>query len=292
MAKSVSVERIAPSELNIDHQYQRPLVEDHVRKIVREFNRDFIGVLIVAKRDSGTHYVLDGQHRLEAINRMGLTSPIPCLVYQGLAVAEEADIFSSQQNSKRIHPIDFFKARCFAGDPVTTAIAGILTEFDLEMAISRGSNSVGCPGELEKIYGEVGKSGLERVLKLSTSVYHDDRHALPRTVIGGVHAFLIRYGKLVDDDRFIDVISRVPKGQIDSTAMSMRQFLTDRGSVLYGRTFHHFYNGKMRGVNRLPDWDDVTRELYPATAASREAVKRERGGEAMVAVRPLREATA
>lgn len=293
MAKRMELRQIGANELVVDHQYQRPLNENHVEKLQRSFNRDFMGAFIVSERSDGTFYVLDGQHRLEAFRRLhgaDTKATLPCMVYTDLSMGDEADIFTSQQASQRIHPVDYFKARCFSGDPSALSVASALAEYGLTMRIDKSPTSVSCPHLITDIYEKSGRDWLRRVLRLTTGIYTDDRHAVPASIIGGVHTFLLRYGESVDEDRFVDILRSIPKSKIDSTAASMAQFIHERSYLLYGRAFLHFYNGKMRGTKRLPDWDRMVGPTTKDEIPDVKRTQRDQGG--VVAMRPVREATA
>src|SRR6188768_1794001 len=191
----IGVQMLRPEELKIDRDYQRPIDNKHVLRILRDFSKLDIGVLTVSWRETGDFYVLDGQHRREALLRMGLGDrPVPCLVYVGLSIGEEAEIFSAQAKSKRIHPVDLFKARCFAGDSVALGIKAITDEFGYSIENQGRPDCIQGPATLERIYRIDGAERLYETLSIVSRIYTDDRHSVPVAIIGGVNAFLERYG--------------------------------------------------------------------------------------------------
>src|SRR6478736_4641158 len=252
----LGIQMLNPGDLKIDRDYQRPLNESHVKRLMKGFSVMDVGLLTVSWRDDGLFYVLDGQHRREALVRLGMGDrPFPCLVYVGLTPHQEAELFTSQARAMRIHPVDLFRARVYAGDPVSKDVDRITTDAGYKIALGGKPIHIQGPKCLIDIYEEHGREQLIEVLDLVSQIYADDRHSVPTFVIGGVNAFLVRYGKSYDRARFIDVLSRVPKGKIDQTANSMKGFIKDKGVAIYGRAFLHLYNGKLR-TGRLPDWED------------------------------------
>jgi hypothetical protein len=96
-------EWIVANDIRVDTQYQRPINIAHVRKIANEFDERAFGVILVSERADGSVYVIDGQHRLAAVKSMGRGgSEIPCHVYRGLSVGDEALIFHMQTQRNQI----------------------------------------------------------------------------------------------------------------------------------------------------------------------------------------------
>ena len=60
-----------PLERIVTEQYQRILNMKNVAGIVKNFDPAKLGVLVVSHRTDGTYAVLDGQHRLTALRRLG-----------------------------------------------------------------------------------------------------------------------------------------------------------------------------------------------------------------------------
>src|ERR1700733_1165898 len=74
----------------IDEQefgYQRPISESRVESLVENFDAGEARDIYVSEREDGTRWVLDGQHTLEALKRVGLKKR-SCRVFRGLSVAQ------------------------------------------------------------------------------------------------------------------------------------------------------------------------------------------------------------
>src|SRR5947207_2595614 len=74
----------APGELAVDASYQRGLEDtrsrDLIKRIAAHWNWDLCQPLVVARRQGGALYVIDGQHRLEAARQRGDIAQLPCVV--------------------------------------------------------------------------------------------------------------------------------------------------------------------------------------------------------------------
>ena len=77
--------------------YQRVLRESNVKKIVSGFDPIGLQHLSISFRD-GEYYVFDGQHRLEALKRLGIEE-VECIIHYGMSYEDEAkawDYFNKQ----------------------------------------------------------------------------------------------------------------------------------------------------------------------------------------------------
>lgn len=272
---NLKVEMLRPTQIQVDRQYQRPLHRDHVTKIMRSFDPLAIGTVTVSQRDDGSYWVIDGQHRLAALIEMGRGDrPIPCVVYTGLSVGQEADKFFMQSRVRRIHPIDLFKARLFAGDPVAMGINKVVTGAGFKVeAGGKSDTHIQAPATLELIYTIHGPERLAEVLGMVGNIWSGQKRSVPQYIISGINAAITRYPR-IDRDRLVRVLRETPAEDMERTAKAMRRFTNDRGATIYGRTMIHFYNKGLR--QKLPDWDTTLEQvnaenLAKATEASAEA---------------------
>ena len=84
-----------PLERIVTEQYQRILNMKNVAGIVKNFDPAKLGVLVVSHRADGTYAVLDGQHRLAALRRLGYDAA-NCIVLEGMTIRQEADYFAGR----------------------------------------------------------------------------------------------------------------------------------------------------------------------------------------------------
>lgn len=140
------VRRLPLSSLVIDPEYQRPEAPRWVNYLVDNWRPRAAGMLRVSARPNGKFAVMSGQHRVRAMERLGITH-WDCEVFSGLSVKEEADIF---HNSKQrgMHKLDEFRAALKAEDPEAVAIfeavtaAGYTIAFEAKNSKSGGISAV------------------------------------------------------------------------------------------------------------------------------------------------------
>lgn len=147
-----SVENRNPSELRLDDSYQRSTDNGASRALI---NRIATGwdwrmclPLVVSKRDDGSLWVIDGQHRLAAALLRGDIPFLPCVVGVYGSVADEAAMFVAMNRARKpMNRLDDFHAAIASGDDVAIEIAQLIN--DAGLTVSRKTNSQGWrPGEV------------------------------------------------------------------------------------------------------------------------------------------------
>lgn len=119
--------------MKVDTQmYQRPIMK-HARAIARNWDENKCDAIKVNYRNDGYFYVIDGQHRREACLMRGIDTLI-CVVYVGLTIKEEADIFvDGNTNSSKPNPYDTFKANICRGEATDVIISNVCKKYDVKV---------------------------------------------------------------------------------------------------------------------------------------------------------------
>jgi hypothetical protein len=82
--------------------YQRETNQQHVQRLVKEWNPHKVGLIQVSKRD-GTLYAWDGKHRVLAMRERLPEGVLHCQITDDLSEAQEARLFAEQDNlDKRV----------------------------------------------------------------------------------------------------------------------------------------------------------------------------------------------
>jgi len=222
------------SQLEYAPEYQRPIRQAWISKLVREFDPALVGKIRVAERD-GHYYVIDGQHRVEAMRILfaGEDLLIRCDVQMLDTVEEQARLFVMLSMSRApLRNYEIFRARLASGDPDAMGMVAVLDEYGFRPNLtSNGSMTGGSTsafGGLMTLYGArplgsghntttgahggVGGGSEERfrdVLAAIVEAYTSDI-VLTVNVIKTTDSFLFRYGDhpAFKRSRFTDMLGR------------------------------------------------------------------------------------
>jgi hypothetical protein len=134
MIEKPRVQRVRPVDITTDYRVQRRLDLRRVEGMVDAWQEESVGVPAVSRRADGTMIWIDGQHRGAALVKLGRgTSGVLAQVYEGLSLAEEAQLFRQLNNSKNLTAADIYRIAVTEGDPVAVASNNALTTYGWTM---------------------------------------------------------------------------------------------------------------------------------------------------------------
>lgn len=245
-------------DLYIDMQYQREPNVNKVSKIARTFNPDALGVIICSLREDGKIAVIDGGHRVAALNLMGMNDLcIKALVYIGLTVEEEAKIFTLM-NDNRTKPktADLFKAEVVANDAKSTGLYNLITSLGLVSSNAPGNNKIRCIGTLKEVYNAAGFYNTKLALEVLKEAYGEHSSSFNADAITSIALISKRYGNKVTKNNLVKALKRFEN--IDMLINKAKAILSiSKTSMKYSTLpfiIVESYNHKLK-VNRIPSYD-------------------------------------
>ncbi|MEU2722755.1 DUF6551 family protein [Streptomyces smyrnaeus] len=186
------------TKLNIDPQAQRTLNERRSQTIAKNLVREAIGSIIVSERSDGEFYIVDGQHRWRACALAGIPT-IRAEVHHGLTQAQEAILFLiKNRESHKPRPIDEYHVGLTGGVPLFVDTDRILEKHGLSLG-SSSTNSVGAVSGVLQIVDRYGATVFDRTLTVAEEAWGRSAETWDGMLLGGIGAFLGRWGDLVDD---------------------------------------------------------------------------------------------
>lgn len=134
MIEKPKVSRVRPVDVVTDYRVQRRLDPSRVEGMVNGWQEESVGVPAVSRREDGSMIWIDGQTRGAALVKLGRGGHgILAQVYEGLTLAEEAQLFRQLNNSKNLTAADIFRIAVTEGDPVAVASNNALTTYGWTM---------------------------------------------------------------------------------------------------------------------------------------------------------------
>ena len=212
---------LIPIKMLVSNQtYQRPISHAHVGRTAHNFNVYQINPVKVSRRD-GTNYVFDGQHTVEAVATASGSreTPVWCMIYDDLAYEQEADIFANQKKHTRpLKSIEIFNANIEAENDVQMTIKNIVESYSLVISPRKLPGHVNAVGALEYIFDKYGYQVLDRALYLLVSTWEGEVDSLSSNILRGIAKLIVAYGDNLNDEQFVDRLSKVSVREIIRTA--------------------------------------------------------------------------
>ena len=127
---------------------QREINQSRVDHIVATFDLEQIGTPTVNKRD-GYWYVIDGQHRIEALKQIGWgDQQVQCWAYEGLTEQEEAEKFLKLNDYLAVNALAKFRVAVQAGREVESDIDRIVRASGLVVSGDKVPGAIRAVGTL------------------------------------------------------------------------------------------------------------------------------------------------
>lgn len=233
-----ALQYLLPAQLQIDADYQRSLETSSsqalVRKIAQHWNWDLCQPLVVARREGGDLFVIDGQHRLAAARLRGDISQLPAVVVQYASAADEAASFVHLNQQRRpLGKLDLFKAAVASGDDEAGRIVAALDSAGLRLA-GHTNYTAWKPGMLANIGGiesawrKIGPKATSAALRILAEAFGGQVLRYAGTIFPGIAAIC---GDETQNSRSLDP-QRAERMQ---TMLALRSQTSWRDAVMKAR---------------------------------------------------------
>lgn len=196
--KSKLTSTVKPDDLRVDMTYQRSVSDSRVSSICRNFNQQALGIVTLSIRENGELFIIDGQHRVEALKKMGKGNiQINAIVLFDLTVQDEANLFLIM-NDNRTKPkrFDLHKAASASGDEVTSSIDALLSSLGLKIADRPGDGNIRAVGTVHKVFSKIGLDNLRKVLKVIMEANGTHSSSLKAEYIEAVSAIIVQFNQI------------------------------------------------------------------------------------------------
>lgn len=239
-----------------DPSYGRAVDASNINRITRDWDPRAVGAVLLSLRPDGRYAVIDGQHRIEAAKKFGV-STIPARVYLDLSHSEEARLYRLFGMHKAQTPLDRFRAAIQERQPKALKIKGIIEGMGLE--ISSGfvaDGKIMAIAAVGSIFDRYGPEMLDLTLRTLYAAFGRQYQAYSRQMITGLAAFIVRYEATCDWVRLVDRLQEEGTTEINQRYLASKRAYSNsgEGETSMGRVFHDVYNKRAR--NKLAAWED------------------------------------
>lgn len=228
----ISLEWLRAGDLHVDPIYERPCNEPKVVKIMAAFDPDAIGVLEVSRRDDDSLWIMDGQHRHQAILReWGPAEKLPCNVHHGLTIQDEARIYGTLNRDRtKPNPLNLHRAAVASGEPVAVDVDRIAHRHGYRVTYGPGPGNVQAVGAMYDVYRKGSPQILDAALSLIRSAGWDE--SPPAEMIVGVALLVARHGNRIDSARFRKMLQDLVPRQVLAQARVLKSEVQSERTTL------------------------------------------------------------
>ncbi len=203
-----NIEYIDLADITID-DYQRELNNPRTQRIANDFDANKAGVLTVSRRDNGTYAVMDGQHRLCAMRKLGITKA-HCIVVDKLTYEQEAKFFREQaKNTEVPNAMADYRAGLAEGNVHYLSIQAVLDKNGYKVGSKSDYKTITAVSALSRIISVFGADVFDLSLQYITSAWRGDPIALRREMLVGISEFVQRFGNVIELDIFVKRLGNI-----------------------------------------------------------------------------------
>ena len=239
--------------------YQRQIDNRAVQKLVRNWNPVLLDPLVVSYRD-GSYHVVDGQHRLAAIQLMNAEKQgmgalnVLCIVHTGLTYADEASLcYELDKCRKKLTSAQSINALLQSGENAEiNEIKRMLDAQGFQWALDNsapGDYKIRATRAVIFAYRLLGPQPFPRLLVLLSRTWHGAPASLTSMMFSGMARFLKTYETQIKDENFITRLQSVAPETIIRRAKS--DLSIDRNDLRCARALVLYYNKAVRGGRKL-----------------------------------------
>lgn len=263
-SQTVTLEMVPLQRLRIDHAeeggYARAVSEDRLKRLRKEWDVRKVGTIEVNRRDDGSLWLVDGQHRRDVAIEHGIEE-LPAVVHHGLTVESEADLYLGKADAFPQQALSQFAARLRRGDNDARAIkaavesVGLKIGSDYSMAHADDGTVIAI-NRLERIHQIGGGTALRETLLLAKDGFGLDHRAYQQAMLESLFQFWAAYGKAYDRDRLVARMKEVGVEGISSRAYAIKshgEWKTSVDSIIQA-IWRVYHEPKLRS-HRLPNWN-------------------------------------
>jgi hypothetical protein len=257
------IETLSVAKLTVDQEVQRAVDKARVDRLAKDYREAALGVIVVSRRDDGTYHVIDGQHRVSATIAAGFGDhALTCLVYEGLARADEAAMFRHLNNTRGVLAVDKFRVRVIEGDPAAVVLNDILSRHGWRVQMNKDAGAFAAVSAFESIYkGKLNGPGNTRdicdtLIRVITEAWGHDASGVRNEIVGGLGAVLLRFNTRVDLTKLVAELGQHPGGPrgLVGRAKGLHAFRGGKLADSFAEVVVEMLNKGRRVSTRLPEW--------------------------------------
>ena len=218
------------TDITVDPSVQRIEGLDVARasNMAKAFDPLLLGTVVVSMREDGSLVILDGMHRAEAARLAEYEGDLHAIVYEGLTIEQEREIFVGLNESRSVSALTKFVMRVGYLEPDAVAMNEVLLSLGWKVGPGSGTGVFSAVAALEAVYktgaGTLPKGKnidlVRQTMKVLTAAWGHDAAGVTGLLVKGAAKVLGTYGEAANDVELASALARSTPGLITSRARS------------------------------------------------------------------------
>lgn len=246
---STTYKIIGLDKMKVDSSYQRFPNDKRIKTIAKKWDDMKANLIHVSKRVDG-YYVIDGNHTRLAAELAGKIN-LPCRVYEGLTIEQEAALFSELNNSQKKPTFaEMLKANALSGKQPEKGYVDCLDQAGLEYSLTKSQKGkIKCHSALFDIYKTTSHQQMLRAMKTAKLAAADRSDFFQTGFFPGLCSLIVLHPE-IDDERLIKKINATTAIQVRELAKGFMATVFGGGSSIttngYRKAYIKIYNTGLR----------------------------------------------
>jgi hypothetical protein len=197
------MKRLPASDISIHPDAQRQLVQSKLKQLETEMDLDAVGVIhVVEGTIQGRHgfYCVDGQHRIVALQKLGLGDwLVDCLVHVDADTeAKACQLFLTLNNRSPVSSFDTFEKEVKAGHADAVGSSAVAASKGLRVSRTAAEGAITAVAALKKAYAHDSGASLGCALEIILKAWGNSPAALEGKLIEALSVIIHTYNGQVD----------------------------------------------------------------------------------------------
>ncbi len=225
-------------DIQFDKSYQREVRAGH-KRIVADFNPEALGIPVVAEREDGSLWCVDGRQRIAALTKLGKKT-VRAEVFNSKGPEHEAQVFSDiNKNRTRLSSTEQFQADLTAGDKIAWAVKECVESCGFKLNLSRSGglkqdeHSVSSVGSMTTVVRKHGTEPLAMALETIKEAWSDDPMARRDIIIESLaYYYVVKKDTITKEHMVPRLMTTTPSKLIYSAGLGVGGRITNMIEVL------------------------------------------------------------
>lgn len=255
-----TIEFVRLGAMGVAPHCQRELIPGHVSQLLKQFDLDKMGVLVLSKHADDLYLILDGQQRraalIEFLGSGWECQRVQCQVYHGLTRQEESGLFVDLNYHRLVRAWHLYRVSVQAGREPYVSIEAIVHACGLRTGASAGPGVIAAVSALQKVYKRGGPKTLAKTLRLIMDSYGET--CVEGDIIEGIGLLCQRYDDALDFDRAVAALGNL-RGGVSALRTRARVAQQRYGGTIASAlaAVAVIVINAAKGGKKLPSWYDA-----------------------------------